>query len=252
MALYKTRAIVIKSINLSESDRLVTFFTKNYGKVKCVAKGARKAKNCFWGSLEPMSLIQLIYFGKESQNLYRLNHADIIESFQSIRDDFGKLYKGVYFLELIDSMILEGHQEKPIFNLLQQTLFTLKQEIELDSLIRLFEIRMLSLSGFKPQIEHCVICKTIIESKTFKFSFIQNGILCRSCSRRVSTDIQFTTGTRNYIKKLMEIEIKTCGRIKIPKQQEEDIEKLTHRLVLSHLGREPKSYPFIKTMAQLI
>jgi hypothetical protein len=50
----------------------------------------------------------------------------------------------------------------------------------------------------------------------------------------------------------MEIEIKTCGRIKIPKQQEEDIEKLTHRLVLSHLGREPKSYPFIKTMAQLI
>ena len=252
MALYKTRAIVIKSINLSESDRLVTFFTKNYGKVKCVAKGARKAKNCFWGSLEPMSLIHLIYFGRESQNLYRLNHADIIQSFQSIRDDFGKLYKGVYFLELIDSMILEGHQEKPIFDLLQQALFTLKQEIELDSLIRLFEVRMLSLSGFKPQIEHCVICKTIIESKTFKFSFIQNGILCRSCSKRVSTDIQFTTGTRNYIKKLNVIVIKTCGRIKIPKQQEVDIEKLTHRLVLSHLGREPKSYPFIKTMAQLI
>ena len=109
MALYKTQAIVIKSINLSESDRLVTFFTKNYGKVKCVAKGARKAKNCFWGSLEPMSLIHLIYFGKETQSLYRLNHADIIESFQSIRDDFAKLYKGVYFLELIDSMILEGH-----------------------------------------------------------------------------------------------------------------------------------------------
>ena len=153
MALYKTRAIVIKSINLSESDRLVTFFTKNYGKVKCVAKGARKAKNCFWGSLEPMSLIHLIYFGKENQSLYRLNHADIIESFQSIRDDFGKLYKGVYFLELIDSMILEGHSDKPIFNLLQQALFALKQETELDSLIRLFEVRMLSLLGFKPQIE---------------------------------------------------------------------------------------------------
>ena len=97
MALYKTRAIVIKSINLSESDRLVTFFTKNYGKVKCVAKGARKAKNCFWGSLEPMSLIHLIYFGKENQSLYRLNHADIIESFQSIRDDFGNFTKEFIF-----------------------------------------------------------------------------------------------------------------------------------------------------------
>ena len=63
-------------------------------------------------------------------------------------------------------------------------------------------------------------------------------------------DIQFTTGTRNYIKKLMSVEIKSCERLKIPKHQAEEIEKVTHRLVLSHLGREPKSYPFIKSMAQ--
>ena len=101
MALHRTRAIVLKSINLSDSDRLVTFLTKSHGKVKCVAKGARKLKNRFWGSLEPMSHIHLIYFGKENQNLYRLNQADIIESFQSIREDLGKLYKGVYFLGLL-------------------------------------------------------------------------------------------------------------------------------------------------------
>ncbi|GIS84088.1 MAG: hypothetical protein CM1200mP16_03880 [Nitrospina sp.] len=82
MALYKTRAIVLKSINLSESDRLVTFLTENSGKIKCVAKGARKVKNQFWGSLEPMSQVNLIYFGKENQNLYRLNQADIIDSSQ--------------------------------------------------------------------------------------------------------------------------------------------------------------------------
>ena len=92
MTLFKTRAIVIKSINLSESDRIITFMTENQGKVKCVAKGARKIKNRFWGALEPMSLIHLIYFGKEHQNLFRLNHSDIIESFQTIRDDFNKLY----------------------------------------------------------------------------------------------------------------------------------------------------------------
>ena len=72
-----------------------------------------------------------------------------------------------------------------------------------------------------------------------------------NCSKRVPTDIEFTTGTRNYIKKLMNVEIKSCGRIKIPKNQVEVIEMVTHRLVLSHLGREPKSYPFIKTMAKL-
>ena len=252
MALHRTRAIVLKSINLSDSDRLVTFMTENYGKVKCVAKGARKVKNRFWGSLEPMSHIHLIYFGKENQNLYRLNQADIIESFQSVREDFGKLYKGVYFLELIDSMILEGHQDQRIFILLQQTLTALKSQTDLDPLIRLFEVRLLSLSGYKPQIDHCVICKTVSENGIFKFSFVQNGILCVNCSKRTAADIQFTTGTRNYIKKLMEVEIKSCGRIKIPKNQAEEIEKVTHRLVLSQLGREPKSYAFIKNMAQFI
>ena len=85
MALYKTQAIVVKSINLSESDRLITFLTENSGKIKCVAKGARKVKNQFWGSLEPMSQVNLIYFGKENQNLYRLNQADIIDSSHTIR-----------------------------------------------------------------------------------------------------------------------------------------------------------------------
>jgi len=250
MPLYKTQAIALKSINLSESDRLITFLTENHGKIKCVAKGARKVKNQFWGSLEPMSQVNLIYFGKENQNLYRLNQADIIDSFLTIREDFEKIYKGIYFLELIDSIILEGHQDRRIFKLLQQSLYALRQQSELDSLIRLFEIRLLSLSGYKPQMDHCVICKTVSENSIFKFSFIQNGILCMNCSRRVSIDIEFTTGIRNYIKKLMDVEIKSCERIKIPKNQIEEIEKVTHKLVLSHLGREPKSYPFIKTMAK--
>tara|TARA_B100001123_G_scaffold447604_1_gene605679 strand:+ start:1544 stop:2302 length:759 start_codon:yes stop_codon:yes gene_type:complete len=249
MPLYRTQAVALKSINLAESDRIITFLTENYGKIKCVAKGARKIKNQFWGSLEPMSQVNLIYFGKENQNLYRLNQTDIINSFQTVREDFEKIYTGIYFLELIDSIILEGHQDRRIFNLLKETLYALEQQYELDSLIRLFEIRLLSLSGYKPQMDHCVVCKTLTENGIFNFSFIQNGILCMNCSRRVSTDIEFTAGTRNYIKKLMEVEIKCCGRIKIPKNQAKEIEKVTHQLILSHLGRETKSYPFIKIMA---
>ena len=251
MALYKTRAIVIKSMNLSESDRLITFMTENHGKVKCVAKGARKAKNQFWGSLEPMSLIHLIYFGREHQSLFRLNHSDIIESFQTIRDDFDKLYTGIYFLDLIDAMILEGHWEPKVFGLLYQALVALNQQNELEPLRRLFEIRLLSLSGYKPQLEHCVLCRKTPANGMIHFSYTHNGILCSSCSNSARVDIQFSVGTRNYIKKLLEVEIKTCERLKFPKSQIVEIEKVTHRLVLSHLGRELKSYPFIKNMSKV-
>lgn len=251
MALYKTRAIVIKSMNLSESDRLVTFMTESHGKVKCVAKGARKAKNQFWGALEPMSLINLIYFGREHQSLFRLNNSDIIESFQTIRDNFGKLYTGIYFLDLINAMILEGHREPKVFSLLYQALAALDQQTELEALRRLFEIRLLSLSGYKPQLEHCIFCRKGPENGMIPFSFAHNGILCKSCSNRARVDIQFSTGTRNYIRKLLDVEIKTCERLKFPKAQMDEIGKVTHRLVLSHLGRELKSYPFIKNMAEL-
>jgi DNA repair protein RecO (recombination protein O) len=251
MALYKTRAIVIKSMNLSESDRLITFMTENHGKVKCVAKGARKAKNQFWGSLEPMSLIHLIYFGREHQSLFRLNHSDIIEPFQTIRDDFDKLYTGIYFLDLIDAMILEGHWEPKVFTLLYQALAALNKQTELEPLRRLFEIRLLSLSGYKPQLEHCVLCRKIPANGMIPFSYVHNGILCSSCSNSSRIDIQFSVGTKNYIKKLLEVEIKTCERLKFPKSQTEEIEKVTHRLVLSHLGRELKSYPFIKNMSRI-
>ena len=83
------------------------------------------------------------------------------------------------------------------------------------------------------------------------FNYAHNGILCSTCSNRARIDTQFSTGTRNYIKKLLDVEIKTCERLKFPKSQTDEIEKMTHRLVLSHLGRELKSYPFIKNMAEL-
>ena len=248
MALYKTRAFVIKSMNLSESDRLVTFMTENHGKVKCVARGARKAKNQFWGTLEPMTLIHLIYFGREHQSLFRLNHSDTIESFHTIRDDFNKLYTGVYFLDLIDTMVLEGHSEPKIFTFLYQGLAALNQQKDLEPLRRLFEIRLLSLSGYKPELEYCVICHKIPKNGMIPFSYNHNGVLCNSCSNKTKIDIQFSTGTKNYIKKLLDVEIKTCERLKFPKFQSEEIEKVTHRLILSHLGRELKSYPFIKYM----
>ena len=105
MGLYRTNAIVLRSIKLSETDKLVTFMTEEFGKVKCVAKGARKIKSRFAGSLEPMTYVYLIYFGKENQQLYSLNSADIIQSFHLLRDDFQKLYTGIYLNELVDASV---------------------------------------------------------------------------------------------------------------------------------------------------
>jgi DNA repair protein RecO (recombination protein O) len=251
MPLFNSEAIVLRSINLSESDKLVTFMTNRYGKIKCVAKAARKIKNRFGASIEPLSHIRLIYFGKENQTLYRLNHSDIIHSFQRIRDDSQKIYTGIYFSELIDTLIPEMHPDANAFRLLHEGLKTVEDVENLGILSCIFEMRLMCIAGYTPQLSHCSICKKKGYSTKIGFSFERRGIICEPCSFQVKPEIRFQVGILKYLKKLKTMNIRHANRLKFPKGSELEIEQLIHRFVLSYTGRELKSYPFIKNMAKI-
>lgn len=249
MGLYNTKAIVLRNITLSETDKLVTFLTEDRGKIKCAAKGARSIKSKFGAALEPLSFIQLIYFGKENQNIYRLNHCDIIESFQSLRDDFEKIYTAVYFNELVEAMSAEGDRNAPLFHFLLETLHTLKERTNLETLCALFEMRIMALSGYTPRLDHCVLCKTIPAGEWIDFSYKKGGVACVNCFSQTKPNVRIQAGTLNYLKKLLSIDVRQSQRLKIPKILEKEIESLTHKLVSQYVVRELKSYPFISKMA---
>ena len=251
MALYSTKAIVLRNVDFSESDKLVTFMTEKYGKVKGVAKSARKMKNRFGAALEPMTHLQLIYFGKGNQNLFKLNNCDIIQSFQPIRENPDKLYTGIYFNELIDTLLKEADHSEELYQLLLQSLCRLQDHDNTETLRRLFEIRIIALLGYSPGLTHCMLCKTVPVSKWIGFSYNRGGVICGTCIDQVKPSVIFGVGTLNYLKKLLVLDINHSNRLKIPKGIELEIENITHRLVLSHVGRELKSYPFIKDMATL-
>jgi DNA repair protein RecO len=198
-----------------------------------------------------MSHIRLIYFGKENQLLYRLNHTDIIHSFQPIRDDLQKIYTGIYFNELIDTMMLEGHPDSKFFQLLLESLLSLEFMDSFTTLSRLFEMRLMCLAGYAPQLTNCSVCKGSVKTDRVGFSFEHRGIVCESCSFKTRPEMCFHIGLLKYLKKLETIDVRHSNRLKFPKGVESEIEKLTHKLLLSHTGRELKSYPFIKNMAKV-
>ena len=251
MGLYNAKAIVLRTINLSETDKLVILFTEQYGKVKCAAKSARKVKNRFGAALEPLSLISVIYFGKEKQEIFKLNHTDVIKSFHWLREDFSKFYTAIYFNELIDNLVQEGQRSPECFQFHLNVLEILKDSTELETLRRLFEIRIMSLSGFAPRLNQCISCPRIPEGNSLGFNFRMGGIVCKICLRKIQVEINIHAGTLSYLKKLMGMDIRHCQRLKIPKNLEKEIESVTHRLVSYNLGRELRSYPFIKQMAYL-
>jgi len=113
MPLFTTNAIVIRSLNYSESDKIVTFFTKDFGKLKGIAKGARRSRKRFQNALGLFSHLRLIFFDKEGLGLVRAESCDILNSFPNIKEDLKKILYGNYYLELVNEMAgeREGNQE---------------------------------------------------------------------------------------------------------------------------------------------
>ncbi len=214
-----------------------------------MAKAARRIKSRYGASLEPMSHLSLIYFGKENQSLYKVSQCDIVQSFQSVRENHDKFYTGIYFLELVDSLTAEAHSEPAIFDLLVEGLKQVQVQEDLGTLCRFFEMRIISLAGYKPRLNQCIQCRKEPESRQVGYSFSKQGIVCSNCMDDVGFETRINNGTLRYLKKLMSLDIQRTERLKIPKGTEDEIESITHRLILARLGRELKSYPFIKKMA---
>src|SRR4030043_2225058 len=119
MPFFTTNAIVIRSHHYGESDKIVTFFTKDFGKIKGIAKGARRSKKRFQNALDLFSHLRLIFFDKEGMGLVRAEGCDIINSFPKIREDLKKIFYGNYFLELANEMAGEREGNQEVFELLR-------------------------------------------------------------------------------------------------------------------------------------
>lgn len=190
MALLKTPAITLKSRKWGEADRIVTFFTLRFGKVRGVARGARRVKSRFGSALEPFVSSDLNLFEKPHDSLYRLTQADIHESFADLREDLALMSGGARLVNLVAAMTAEGDACPPIYDTLLQGFRALQSRGDSALITMLFQIRLLGQAGFRPQMDHCAGCGTIFQSlrmdAPFLFSPQSGGLICQGCGHRYS------------------------------------------------------------------
>lgn len=253
MPLYNTDAVVLKSINLGEADKIVTFFTHRYGKIQGVAKGARRLKSRFGASLEPITHINLIYFGKENANLYKINSCDILEPFSKCKDDLDKLKRVLFLCDLINSTLHEQDVNLKVFELLLKTLhiFTEIEGLErLDTAMDIFSLRFLSAVGFAPKLTHCVYCNKNPSydyrgSNGIGFHVVKGGIVCGDCLPASEDSIRTNSGIINFIKKSISINPSNLDRLILSREMERDLHKIIRLYIYAHIDREIKSYDFL-------
>jgi DNA repair protein RecO (recombination protein O) len=149
MPLYSADALILRTYKLGEADRIVVFLTRDRGKKRGVAKGARRPKSNFVGALEPMTHARVAYFEKEQRELVSLNYSEAARSALSSGTIEG-LGCAAYFAELIDEWASESHEDERLYRLGVSMVEAIATGVPAEPLTRYFEFWLLSLQGVYP------------------------------------------------------------------------------------------------------
>ena len=250
MPLYKPPAIILRSIPYGEADKIVTLYTRDCGKIKGFAKGAKRSRKRFGNSLEICSYINASFFEKENADLVRLNHCDLIRSFAGLREDIHKLAWASYFIELVNEMTAERIKNIALFNLLIFSLEAidlgaLKEEIQ-----RIFEVRLLSRLGYQPRLDHCPKCQRGLAGDQFFFSVRGGGILCPVCAAHLPGLVPLSLGTIKTLLLAQTIPLEKVGRISFSSQSLRESQVILSLFLQQYLRKELKSKKFLEEITK--
>lgn len=225
MAIQKSEAIVLKTCSFRETSLIVNLFTKDFGKIGGLIKGIRQAPQRYGGLPLVFSRSSIVFYERPKRDLNLVTQCDAEEQFLPIRQDLEKTNYANYFLELLDAVTFDYDKNERLFELTLDSLKALCLNRESWRIARIFEIRLLNLSGFKPRLDSCVNCQRKIAAQArlpltkrggqarlpgymrggqARFSSILGGILCPRCftsDSRAKPMLRGTLASIDYIEK---------------------------------------------------
>jgi len=188
MALKQSEAIVLRTYPLHEADLLVTLFTRAEGKVKGVARAAKKSKRRFGGALEPLTLVRAYYDDREGKELARLDSCDILESPLSATVDYPRVVALEHVAEMLDELLPDRESNDAIFRLTVSVLQQLRAgPIWLP--LTYFQLWLVRLVGFLPELNECLACGAALNGSRAFYHALADGLMCAQHKRLASSQL---------------------------------------------------------------
>lgn len=182
MSILKTEAILLKSWNFRETSKLLSFYTRDSGKIKMIAKGARGPKSPLKGRLEPLCHVQIVYYYKPTRELQLLTQAETINPHLRMFGHFEKTTLGLAAAELLDKSVADQDALPPLFDLLRDVLDVIDRSAGFtEGAVWFFESRFIDLMGYKPTWDACLRCGDPLSMKGGFFQAENGGLLCHDC-----------------------------------------------------------------------
>lgn len=248
MSYLKTKGIVIREVSTGEADKIITIFSKSNGRISAAARGARRPKSAFSAGTQLLSYCDyVLYSGRE---MYSINSSDVIESFYDIRNDVVRLTYAAHFIDIITDTIKENQPAPKVLQLLLNSLHMLAKTDKSPELIaRIFEIRLLSIVGYAPYVNSCIICGSE-ELESCSFSFQKCGFICNreSCIANDRFAMQITSGTAKAIQYIVYTKIDHLFSFNLSQQVLDELGRVARRYMRERLEKDYNKLDFLKNI----
>jgi DNA repair protein RecO (recombination protein O) len=225
-------AVVLRHSNWGEADRLLSLFTREAGKVRAVAKGARKIRSRKAGHLEPFTRARLML--AHGRDFWIVTQAETVDAYLPLREDLLRTAYGAYVLELLDRLTYDEGENRSLYALLVDTLGRVSSLEDPFLAVRYYEIRMLDLTGFRPNLFECVSGGEEIRAENQFFDAQQGGVICPRCAGRFPGAREISMQTLKWLRHLQRSSFQEAMRA-TPTPKERAEMEATLRYYLTYL-----------------
>lgn len=244
---FRSEGIVLSRTNFGEADRLLTLFTPARGKIKAIAKGARKPQSRKTGHVELFMRSRFLI--ASGRNLGIVTQAEMIAAYPELRDDLVRATYASYVVELLDRFTVEDDPHRNMYELLVTTLEALTAgDVRLVS--RYYELRLLSLAGFQPRLYNCVDCGKPIEEEDQFFSAELGGLLCPDCQQNDMGAMPVSAAAVKVLRYLQTRPWATVEHLSLRPALLRELERVMTFYLTHTLERDLKSAEFLQRLRQ--
>ncbi len=253
MSLQKTEAIVLRSQKQGETSKILTLYTRAFGKIKLIAKGARSIKSRFGGCLELLSYISIVFYRKENRELQFLSQAEIIETFPRIFQDLDKTALAMAACELVNQLEVGEAPHPALFRLLLETLRGINKAGDKPiNTLRAFQVRILNILGLKANFSACLKCGNP-NSGVVIFDITRGGYICGNCRKAKAPGMVLEPEVLSALRAFQQASLSNLNGYLSSKKAEQQVDDFLLTYMRYHVEgfRELKALKFLKKIHEV-
>lgn len=247
MSAEKATVIVIRVVDFSESSVVVTLFSREFGKLSALAKGARRLKGPFESALDLLSLCRVVFLRKSSGALDLVTEAKLERRFRPSRRDLSSLYGGYYVAELLAALAVEYDPHPALFDAADRTLVALSREGSSATALLRFELVALRLLGHLPSLSQCVECGCPVELVgRLSFGHLAGGLLCADCRPGKREVVTISAGVVRALACFADDESDVWQRLELDRKTYGELRGVLNRYLSHLMGRQPRMHGYLE------